>query len=78
MCIDQVEKVMAEYAKQGLEDPDEKFLEEDPMKFYVQILRDIITKCLNRNAISSATSSPSGTSTENNFLKENGINIMKD
>jgi len=26
---------MAEYAKQGLEDPDEKFLEEDPMKFYV-------------------------------------------
>jgi len=26
---------MAEMAKQGFEDPTEKFIEEDPMKYYV-------------------------------------------
>ncbi len=32
---DYADKVMAEYVKKGLENPTEKFLEEDPMKFHV-------------------------------------------
>jgi len=41
----QIDKVMAEYAKQGLEDTDEKFLEEDPMKFYeCNFVSHIVTK----------------------------------
>lgn len=27
---------MVEQVKQGFEDPDEKFMEEDPMKYYVR------------------------------------------